>query len=226
MNGASMAMTGIDANRSQSTNHPAQRPSGLPTLLLCALLLLASLQASAQRIQVEVLVFAYNNPDAGAALAPADADPQYSGMLLGDSGEQYASLPPSALRLNGANDALARHARTRALLHLGWQQDVSATHSVRLRGTRTLRNNAPERGALATELPELDGDLNLRFGRGIEVQIDALLRVLTQDRAGRPSGEQRFRLNSKRVVGYGETHYLDHPALGVIVRVDNLEPGT
>ena len=226
MNGASMAMTGIDAHRSQSTKHPAQRPSGLPTLLLCALLLLASLQASAQRIQVEVLVFAYNNPDAGAALAPADADPQYSGMLLGDSGEQYASLPPSALRLNGANDALARHARTRALLHLGWQQDVSATHSVRLRGTRTLRNNAPERGALATELPELDGDLNLRFGRGIEVQIDALLRVATQDRAGRPNGEQRFRLNSKRVVGYGETHYLDHPALGVIVRIDSLEPGT
>lgn len=193
--------------------------------LAFCLLLLSAWPALAQRIQVEVLVFAYNNPDAGAALAISDADPPYTGMLLGEGGTQYSTLPPGALRLNGANDALARHARTRALLHLGWQQDAGATHTVRLRGGRSIRNNAPDRGALATESPELDGDLNLRFGRGIEVQVDALLRIATQDRAGRPSGEQRFRINSKRVVGYSETHYLDHPAIGVIVRVDSLEPG-
>lgn len=189
---------------------------------LALALWLAAPAAMAQsgRIQVEVLVFAYANPDAGAALSPADADPEFSGMLLGESGPQYAALAPGMLRLGGANDALARNARTRALVHLGWQQDSGATRAVRLRGSAQISSSAPERGALATSLPELDGDLSLRFGHGVEVHVDALLRVALKDRNGKQTGEQRFRLNSKRVLGYGEVHYLDHPAFGVIVRID------
>jgi hypothetical protein len=198
------------------------------TLRFIAALLLAlagTLPAYAQsgRIQVEVLVFAYVNPDAGAAMAASDDDPIYSGMLLGEGGSIYSALPREALKLGGANDALARHARTRALLHVGWQQDAGSTRAVRLRGGATINASNPARGALATANPELDGDLSLRFGRGIEVHVDALLRVATQDRAGRPGGETRYRLNSKRIMNYGELHYLDHPALGVIVRVDQIE---
>ena len=195
--------------------------SRAPLLLF---LLFAALPALAQsgRIQVEVLVFAYASPETGSALAPGDADPGYSGMLLGDGGALYSALPREALKLGGANDALARHARTRALVHVGWQQDAGSTRAVRLRGRESIRSSDPERGTLATELPELDGDISLRFGRGVEAHVDALLRVATRDSAGRPSGEQRFRLNSKRIMNYGELHYLDHPALGVIVRVDQV----
>ena len=200
--------------------------AALLQLMMGFVLAICTLPALAQssRIQVEVLVFAYVNPDGGSALSAGDADPLYDGMLLGEGGPQYSALPASALKLNGANDALARHARTRALVHLGWQQDSGATHAVRLRSSTSVRSSSAERGALATELPELDGDLSLRFGHGIEVHVDALLRVAGSDKAGRPAGEQRFRLNNKRVVGLGEVHYLDHPALGVIVRIDPVEP--
>jgi hypothetical protein len=192
------------------------------------LALVAAFPALAQtgRIQIEVLVFAYNNPETGSALAPGDAEPNFSGMLLGEGGALYSSLPPESLKLGGANGALARHARTRALLHMGWQQDAGSTRAVRLRGRESVRSSDPERGTLSTELPELDGDISLRFGRGVEAHVDALLRVATRDAAGNPAGEQRFRLNTRRIMNYGELHYLDHPALGVIVRVDQVEPET
>ena len=199
-------------------------PSSMPSLLLLVLALFAAGSACAQsnRIQIEVLVFAYNNPDSGSALSPADPDPVYSGMLLGEGGAVYSALPREALKLGGAYDALARNARTRALLHVGWQQDAGSTRPVRLRGRAEVRSSDPERGVLATANPELDGDLRLRFGRGVEVHVDALLRVESR-KGGRATGEQRFRLNSKRIVNYGELHYIDHPALGIIVRVDRVE---
>ena len=207
---------------------PSSKPSRpfalVPSLLLLVLALFAAGSACAQsnRIQIEVLVFAYNNPDSGSALSPADPDPVYSGMLLGEGGAVYSALPREALKLGGAYDALARNARTRALLHVGWQQDAGSTRPVRLRGRAEVRSSDPERGVLATANPELDGDLRLRFGRGVEVHVDALLRVESR-KGGRATGEQRFRLNSKRIVNYGELHYIDHPALGIIVRVDRVE---
>lgn len=210
---------------SERAKGPPPCPLPLAPLLVLLLALLLSLPAFAQsgRIQVEVLVFAYNNPETGSALAPSDDEPVYSGMLLGEGGSLYSALPPEALKLGGANSALARHARTRALVHTGWQQDAGSIRAVRLRGSNSVRGSNAASGALATELPELDGDLELRFGRGVEAHVDVLLRLPTRDSAGRPSGEQRFRLNSRRIMNYGELHYLDHPALGVIVRVDPVQ---
>ncbi|GMU42139.1 MAG: hypothetical protein IT479_04010 [Xanthomonadales bacterium] len=202
--------------------HAPQPPTPGPALAFLLILLFSLLPtlALAQRIQVEVIVFAYANPDAGAALAPEDPDPTFEGMLLGAEGNAYLLQPTSALRLNGAADALARHARTRTLAHFGWQQDQGGERAIRLRGRASVRSGNATSSA---EHPELDGDLRLRFGRGIEVHVDALLRVAETDRAGRPAGVQRFRLNSRRVLGRGELHYLDHPALGVLVRIDPVD---
>ncbi|MBK8068066.1 MAG: hypothetical protein IPK27_10680 [Rhodanobacteraceae bacterium] len=195
-----------------------------PRALLGLTFALATFPALAQRIQVEVIVFAYANPDAGSALSADDPDPMFEGMLLGAEGDAYQLLPDSALRLNGANDALARHARTRSLVHLGWQQDVGATREIRLRGRETVKVSDAA-AATSAENPELDGDISLRFGRGVEAHVDTLLRVQARDSAGRPTSQQRFRLNSKRILNYGELHYLDHPALGVILRVDQVGVG-
>lgn len=226
---AAHALTGVSqAGATDRRRAPAPGPQSRSFhpffWLLAALMLAFATTASAQsgRIQIEVLVFAYNNPDSGSALSPADADPDYSGMLLGEGGAVYSVLPREALKLGGAYDALARNARTRALLHVGWQQDAGSTRPVRLRGRAEVSSSDPERGALATTNPELDGDLRLRFGRGVEVHVDALLRVESR-KAGRANGEQRFRLNSKRIVNYGELHYIDHPAFGIIVRVDRVD---
>ncbi len=187
--------------------------------LLLMLFLLAAPLAYAQsdRYRIEVIVFAYNNPDASAALTKDDADPDFDGMLMGAGGEIYSVLPGEQRQLTGAFDALARHARTRALVHTAWVQDAS-NRSVRLRGERTVEGGDAARGVLAASMPELDGDIQVRIGRGIEVDLDAMLRAPAK-------GELvRYRLKQKRVVLAGEVHYFDHPALGVIVRVDPLPP--
>ena len=191
------------------------------SVVLAALALSVSMGASAQsaRIQVEVLVFAYNTPEDSAALAADDADPRYSGMLLGSGGESFSLLPESSLKLSGAFSALARHARTRALVHIGWQQDVGQERSVRLRGERTVSGSNAAQGLLASQLPELDGDIALKFGRAVEAHVDVLLREVSSTGA-----QQRYRLNTRRVMtANGEVHYLDHPAVGVILSVTSLE---
>lgn len=191
------------------------------SLLLFTLVLLASSAALAQsaRIQVEVLVFAYNTPEDSTALSADDADPRYAGMLLGSGGTDYSMLPAESLKLGGAFTALARHARTRALVHIGWQQALGAERSVRLRGARTVSGSDAARGMLASDLPELDGDISLRFGRAVEAHVDVLLRQTASSGA-----QKRFRLNAKRIAtANGEVHYLDHPAIGVIFSVTTLE---
>jgi len=188
-------------------------------LVLVALGCLATpLFAQSARIQVEVLVFAYNTPEDGAALSADDPDPRYNGMLLGEAGGDYSKLPASSLKLGGAFTALARHARTRALVHIGWQQPVGSERGVRLRGTRSISGSDPERGLLASQEPEIDGDISLKFGRAVEAHVDLLLREVSS------GGQQRrFRLNTRRIMtSNGEVHYLDHPAVGVIVSVTEL----
>jgi len=192
-------------------------------VLLLFLVGLFSFGASAQsaRIQVEVLVFAYNTPEDSAALSGVDSDPRYAGMLLGPGGTDYSLLPAESLKLGGAFTALARHARTRSLVHLGWQQDLGSERSVRLRGTRTVSGSDAARGLLASELPELDGDITLKFGRAVEAHVDVLLRETASSGA-----QKRFRLNTKRIAtANGEVHYLDHPAVGVILAITTLEGG-
>lgn len=195
----------------------------LPWLLLVLLLCPSAASAQASRVRVEVIVFAYNNPDPGAALSSSDPDPEFTGMLLDVGSAPYARIGPEALTAGGAAAALARHARTRSLLHTGFLVPVGATRAIRLLGEHSVTAPASDGALGVTAQPELEGDLTLRFGRGVEVHVDALLRVAASDRAGRPKAGQRYRLNSRRVVQYGEWHYLDHPALGVIVRVDPVE---
>ncbi len=180
---------------------------------LLLLLLSQTAHAQSDRYQVEVLVFAYNNPDASAALTKDDAEPDFDGMLMGAGGELYSVLPNDRRRLSEAFEALARHARTRTLVHTSWVQDAS-NRSVRLRGEKMVQGADAARGVLAASMPELDGDVQVRIGRGIEVDLDAILRTAA---AG---ALNRFRLKEKRVVLSGETHYFDHPAIGAIVRID------
>ncbi len=174
--------------------------------------------AQSARIQVEVLVFAYNAAESGSALSADDADPRYNGMLLGEGGGDYSALPVSSLKLGGAFTALARHARTRALVHIGWQQPLGSERSVRLRGSKTISAADPARGLLASQEPEVDGDISLKFGRAVEAHVDLLLREVSSDGQLR-----RYRLNTRRIMtSNGEVHYLDHPAVGVIVSVTEL----
>ncbi|MEZ5443552.1 MAG: CsiV family protein [Lysobacterales bacterium] len=209
------------------TERSFARPGRYAGLWLLALWLgagpLAAQDTVPENVQVEVLVFAYENGGSGSeAAAGSIGDRPYDLYVLGEPpGEgMYRVLPASAQRLAGAAGVLGRSARSRVLLHTGWRQPSRYSRRIRLQNETRMEGPAPARGLLSGSSPELEGWIELEAGRGLRVQLDLLL--------GRQAGEQveTFRLNQTRVLSTGELHYFDHPAFGVIVRVDSLDPAS
>lgn len=174
-----------------------------------------------ETVQVEVLVFAYADGGAGSEATPGSiGERPYDLYVLGEPAGTglYQTLPASAQRLAGAAGVLGRSARSRVLLHTGWRQPARYGRRIRLQSDTRLEGPAPARGLLDGSSPELDGWIEVEAGRGLRINTDLLY--------GRPAGEvvETYRLQQTRVINVGELHYLDHPAFGVIVRVDSLDP--
>ena len=94
---------------------------------------------------------------------------------------------------------------------------------------------------------ELEGTLSIRRQRYLHVDADLRLTQFSQERLARPSEQEaplkskypdlyeaaqrgreyspmaQFNLNESRRLRSGELHYLDHPALGVLLLVDRSE---
>ena len=201
--------------------HLKRRGSWLAALFAVLLLPAYAQDALPDSVQVEVLVFAYaDNAGSGAEAAPNSIDERpYDLYVLGEpAGEgMYRILPASAQRLAGAAGVLGRSSRSRVLLHTGWRQPTFNGRRIRLQNETRVEGPAPALGLLGGSSAELDGWLELEAGRGLRVHLDLLL--------GRRAGEvvDSFRLRQTRVLTPGELHYFDHPAFGVIVRVDALD---
>ena len=146
---------------------PQLSPAGLRLLpAACCLLLLFSAPAFADWYRVEVVLFAYTEPDAGGewwyenpglpareqsiGLITATVDPE-PGAVADPAREQdlkpYIALPKQEYRLAGVERALARSREYRPLLHVAWQQpglDVGNVRAVRLDNTRFERKAAEQ----------------------------------------------------------------------------------
>ncbi len=194
----------------------APRPR-LGLFLLASLALLVSAAVSAQdeipqSVQIEVLVFEYINGGAGSEAAPSNREPDYGNryVLSEPAGPGwYRVIPASKQRLAGASGVLGRSSRTRLLMHTGWQQPSRDSRRI------VLRKDA-ESSATA---PSVEGWLELQSGRGLRVHLDFQHH---REIDGVPT---EFRMNQVRVVNTGEIQYFDHPAFGVLVRVDSLDSG-
>ena len=140
--------------------------------------------------------------------------------------EREQSLRGVARRINRAEDL-------RVLIHRLWQQPVSGLGE----GEAILVQAGPEEN----EVQELDGyvtverarflhlHLNLWFSSYLPHQLPEPETAGFQQAAGRPRTarqrqvRKRYQFRQSRKLAEGELHYLDHPQLGVLVRVGAVE---
>lgn len=143
------------------------------------------------------------------------------------------TLQAGALRFNEDNRSMItqvkyinRRRTLRPLMHLSWQQAVpprDAPLAVMLHYPQQADTNIPER---------LYGDVAITLGRYLHIDLD--LRYFspslgwtpqtsqtTSNTTWRTQGEIPF--SQSRRLRSGELHYLDHPKMGVLVRIDPVD---
>lgn len=183
----------------------------LTGLLLC---LLISPAAAETRYQIEVLIF--TQPPLSGAETPGQR-PEHSAPSFpreiawplrqpGTLGVGPEALSASDHRLSGAATRLRNQPGYTLIWHEAWQQT--------LRGART---------APAISLPAslrqlgIEGRIRPYRQRFLHFEVD-LRWHLTPTELGETA--PFWRLAQSRRMRSGQTHYLDHPVLGVIVRID------
>ena len=149
----------------------------------------------------------------------------------------YRSLDTASRQLNGPARSIRRSSLYELLLHQSWRQPVGQTP------TPILIQGGEQYG----DQFELEGTLSIRRQRYLHVDADLRLTQFRQERLSRSatqdaplrtkypdlyeaarrgqeySATTRFHLNESRRLRSGELHYLDHPALGVLLLVDRSE---
>ena len=171
---------------------------------------------SAERawFRVELIVFERTSPSAGAGeywpADPGSPDRQNAAGLQpagagGAAPAPFERLPGSAHELGPHRWSLGRgNSGTEPLLHLAWIQPV-----------RGDRNAVPvylsESGRGYG--PRLEGTVRVRISRFLHADLDLLLR--------RADGS--YRMRASRRMRSGELHYIDHPVLGVLMKISRVK---
>lgn len=157
------------------------------------------LPPSNQRVQIEVLVFRFPGKGAGAELKANQQRVTDQGLMpMPDS--PVLALSGAELQLSGAYSRLQASSDVKPLLINGWTQDLAETRWISLRQT--------EPGA-----ERVVGRLMLTSGKPLSVKLELQLDETTGSGAS-------FRLRAERPAHFQETIYFDHPAMGVLVRID------
>ncbi|BCX88599.1 hypothetical protein MIN45_P0968 [Methylomarinovum tepidoasis] len=162
-----------------------------PGWFLAGLFLLVSLTAAAAPNHYQVAVVVFSQPiDTDEDLSDQPPIPWPSDL------HEPNPLPPDQSELRSAYDRLRRATRYTPLLHLAWRQPAWPN-----------RINAPYH---VTNGANVNGVVRLQRGEYLHVIVDMEYRA--------PDGTVHT-LREKRRVKFNETHYLDHPAFGVLIRV-------
>lgn len=152
-----------------------------------------------QKVQIEVVVFRFPGKGAGAELKAGQQRVTDQGVVPAmDSAIQ--PMPSTELQLSGAYSRLQASSDVKPLLINGWSQALTESRWITLRQT--------EPGS-----ERVMGRLMLTAGKPLSVKLELQLDD-TQ------AGDASFRLRAERPAHYQETIYFDHPAMGVLVRID------
>ena len=182
-------------------------------VVLCGLGLLGTLPVQAaspekeSTYEIEVVVFENRLPElVGDEMLTRDTASRVrklENVVTPDAAVSEPYLYPAITNL------LEQDGHYRVLAHQHWQQTIDAKTIAK--PVRIVGNNPAE----------LDGIIRFYMSRYLHLDVDLLFR---QTAAG---GDQRteavYRLTEQRKVKSQETHYFDHPKLGVLVRVMPLE---
>ena len=154
--------------------------------------------------EVEIVIFENRLSELnGDELLAVDAEARVKKLETAVTPEAAVSAPylqPSIASL------LDQDGHYRVLAHQHWQQTIDA---------KTVAK--PVRVA-ATNPAELEGTIRFFMSRHLHLDVDLLFRDLA---AG--SGGLVYRLSEQRKLKSQETHYFDHPRIGVVVRVMPLD---
>jgi hypothetical protein len=154
-------------------------------------------------------------------------------FIFSDQAQIYTSLPLSARMLNAQTRSIHRSSAFRLLHHDAWIQPIAtADKSILIQA-----------GEQYGDAFELDGTIALRVSRYLHVETQlwftSFQRVaediplsqfsqqperykkllLAESRKNAFITEQTFLLKQSRRMRSGETHYLDHPRFGVMIRI-------
>lgn len=150
--------------------------------------------------EVEVVVFEHRNVSAGGESDPAGK----SGAPVAGLDNAVAPVAPATGRYHLAGAAqLEKDGHYRVLSHQRWIQPMDSKAVVKARRIRVG--------------DELDGQVRVYLSRYLHADVQLVLKAEASD------GARYFRLDEQRRVKNQETHYFDHPRLGVLLRVSALE---
>ncbi len=204
--------------------------------LAMAALTLPTLVQAAELYKVEIVVFSHENANGveqeyWPQLPPLDLNASlYPQPWDGYPLSNYEELPQNDLQLAGDAATLSRSADYKLLYHRGWLQSIG--------GKSTARN---VRIKADFEDYQLDGNLKIYRNRFLHAQPTLELTATTPYRLPQPEqpssaapdsavqvvnpvGEpvedgQHWRMDQSRRMRSNETHYIDHPRFGVLLRI-------
>lgn len=229
-----------DAKRLPSPKGPGCGPRRVARAALAALVSAAVLLWSppaAARYTVELIVFEH----LGAARlrdelwAEDPGLPPFGEAIAPEAGASraYRRLGPGGHRLKGVWRRLARSDGYRPLFHVAWRQPSLAKR--RARPVRIRSPEAPEPASggegRPAPRPAVDGTVLLYSSTFLHLDADLLYyrggaQRATPGAAPFPGEDEAgdgfptvFRLTQSRRMRLDELHYLDHPLIGVLVRV-------
>ncbi len=168
--------------------------------LLLALLLVAPAAFAEALYRVDLIVFR-QGAQAVSASQPAPEDWAGSAAGVAALDRRTPALAHEAERLQGA-------AGYQILLHQAWQQAI---------GSRPARVSFSDGAAHDGQFP-VQGVLELGAGRHLDLRLSAWVNRF--DRDGLLLGSERLQVQRRLVPG--QLTYLDHPSLGVLLRVSPL----
>ncbi|HEB94902.1 MAG TPA: hypothetical protein ENI96_00555 [Sedimenticola thiotaurini] len=181
-------------------------------LLLLSISGMAAETRSPPVYDIELLIFAQGEGDASEQWPVDPGTPPTDGTT---AMEQLDLLDRKAWRLTAEGYALSRSGgRYRPLLHLAWRQPVLGRKQA-----SWIHLTSDDR--IADGYPVLEGNVRISVARYLHLDLDLLLR----DSLGGDADFQAYRFTAHRRMRSGELHYIDHPRLGVLIRIDKAPEG-
>ena len=174
--------------------------------------------AEAATYMVEILVFAREHADTSEYFPVEPGLPDYAGVPTLDELGQHM-LDPGNGRLGPEKYTLRQSRDYEPVFHGLWRQPAGSRQS-------------PQKVRISSGVdtpdtpPMIEGVVGLGRGRYIHLDIDLVMRgpripvSPEQFQAGETGVRyQRYRLIAERKMGVNRLHYIDHPKMGVLVRV-------
>jgi len=183
------------------------------------LLLLSALPATSQAAEkkappwydIEIVLFSMPDRSSSEQWPVDPGKPGTEGTVTLAS---FKQLPPRDWRLAAEDNALNRSkGRYRTLAHLAWRQPVRSRKRAKPIYVRSKKT-------LADGFPALEGSIRISVGRYLHVDLDLLLRDRMQTASVDTADFQAYRFIAHRRMRSGETHYIDHPRIGALVRIE------